>query len=259
MRAMKIARAKTNDGITTGLIDDGAFLPLEGNPFESSAWSPVRTGAELDLASVELLCPVIPSRVLVILGGFLAEGQESLPEGTEPRLFPKVVTDHLGPNAIIPRPSILSGAVEMEAEIALVVGTRVCRASVEQAWDAILGFTTYNDVTAAEFVPADLFRAKSLDGFSVLGPWISTEISRKHISEGMAITGRVNGVVKQSGNTSRFKFDPGQVLSYASRYVTLLPGDVIALGTPPPAYPIEPGDIVEAEVDRLGVLTNVAG
>ncbi len=258
MRPMRIARAMTADGITAGLIDDGAFLPIVGTPFTERGQTPARTGVELALDDVELLAPVVPSRVLVILGGFLLDDQP-LPPGTEPRLFPKVVTNHLGPNVVIPRPSVLTGAMEMEAEIALVVGSTVHRASPSGAWEAILGFTTYNDVTAAEFVPADLYRAKSLDGFSVFGPWISTDITREHIRDGLAITGRVNGVVCQSGNTARFKFDPGQVLSHASQYVTLLPGDIIALGTPPPAHPIQPGDIVEADVELLGVLTNTAG
>ncbi len=124
--------------------------------------------------------------------------------------------------------------------------------------DAILGFTTYNDVhrPPSSSRPGLPHRAKSLDGFSVFGPWVSTDITREHIREGLAITGRVNGVVSPGRATRRFKFDPGQVLSHASRYVTLPPGDIIALGTPPPAYPIQPGDTVEADVELLGVLTN---
>jgi Fumarylacetoacetate (FAA) hydrolase family len=84
-------------------------------------------------------------------------------------------------------------------------------------------------MTASEFLAAgDFYRAKSIDGFSSFGPWVSTDISRDDIRDGLAITGRVNGRPCQHGNTSRFKFDPGQVISEASRYVTLLPGDVIA-------------------------------
>ncbi len=255
---MRIARALTPTGVTAGLIEDEAFLPIVGEPFPSAGEPLRRTGAELALDSVELLAPVVPGRVLVILGGFLLDDQP-LPPGTEPRLFPKVVTHHLGPDVVIPRPAVLTGVMAMEAEIALVVGRTVHRATPAEAWEAILGFTAYNDVTAEEFVPADLYRAKSLDGFSVFGPWVSTDITQDHIRDGLAITGRVNGVVCQSGNTAKFKFDPGEVLSYASRYVTLLPGDIIALGTPPPAYPIEPGDTVEADVEQLGVLTNIAG
>lgn len=252
---MKLARARIADGITYGLAENDAFVPIEGDPF--GEWK--RGHQQLGIGGVELLNPVEPKRILVILGGFLKEGETRVPEGTQPRLFPKVVTAHLGPHAVIPRSPILTGPMEMEAEIALVVGRTISNATVDEAWDSIFGFTPYNDVTAGEFVPDDLFRAKSLDGYSVFGPWVSTDLTKDEIKDGLSITGRVNGKVCQSGNTSRFKFDPGEVLAHASRYVTLVPGDIIALGTPPPPYPIKPGDRVDAVVEGLGTLTNVAG
>ncbi|TSD40365.1 fumarylacetoacetate hydrolase family protein [Rhodococcus sp. KBS0724] len=252
---MKLARALTADGPTYGLIEDEAFVPITGDPF--GQWE--ASSQQLGLPTVKLLNPVEPKRILVVLGGFLKEDEDRVPEGTEIRLFPKVVTNHLGPNAVIPRSPILTGPVEMEAEIALVVGRQLSNASVEDAWSAIYGYTPYNDVTAGEFVPHDLFRAKSLDGYSILGPWVSTDLTREDITDGLSITGLVNGDVCQSNNTSRFKFSPGEVLSHASKYVTLMPGDVIALGTPPPPYPIAPGDRVEAVVEGLGTLTNIAG
>jgi 2-keto-4-pentenoate hydratase/2-oxohepta-3-ene-1,7-dioic acid hydratase in catechol pathway len=253
---MNIARAKTTNGVAYGLVDDGAFRPLTGDPFGEVTCS----DHELGLDAVELLHPVEPSRVIVVLGGFFAEGRDTLREGAEPRLLPKVVTEHRGPNATIPKTAVLIGATEMEAELALVVGRRIHDVSPEAAWEAILGFTVYNDVTAAEYMAAkpDYYRAKSIDGFSIFGPWISTDITRDDLRDGLAITGRVNGQVVQSGSTARFKFDPGQILSHASRYFTLLPGDVISLGTPPPAYAIASGDRVQAEVENIGVLTNLA-
>lgn len=251
---MKIARGRVAGKITYGIVHDDSFVALPGDPFGKLD----TTGSAVDLHAVELLPPVKPSRVLVILGGFLRD-DESATTQVEPRLFPKVVSGHLGPGAVIPRPSVLTGDLMMEAELALVVGQRVHNVDVDEAWDAILGFTAYNDVTAAEFVPADLYRAKSMDGFSAFGPWISTDLHRNDIRSGLAITGRVNGNVVQRGNTARFKFDPGQVLSHASRYVTLQPGDVIPLGTPPPPARLMPDDIVEVEVEGIGTLRNIAG
>ena len=253
---MRIGRASTPGGIAYGEVTGDSFLPLRGDPFTAV----VHAGEEYPLDAVQLLHPVEPRRVLVILGGFLPEGENAPPEGSAPKLFPKVVTEHLGPGDKIPYPGFLTGSLDMEAELALVIGRRARSVPADEAWKSILGFTVYNDITASEFLPTgDFYRAKSIDGFSSFGPWVVTGISRDDIRDGLAITGRVNGEPCQRGNTSRFKFDPGRVVSEASRYVTLLPGDVITLGTPPPARPVRRGDYVEAEVERIGVLGNLIG
>jgi 2-keto-4-pentenoate hydratase/2-oxohepta-3-ene-1,7-dioic acid hydratase in catechol pathway len=253
---MLIGRAETPDGVVYGQVDKDSFLVLAGDPFTRTEYS----GREYPLDSVRLVHPVEPRRVLVVLGGFLPEGQDAVTPGSVPRLFPKVVTEHLGPDAVIPYPEFLTSSVDMEAELALVIGRRTRGASAAEGWESIFGFTVYNDVSASEFVvERDFYRAKSIDGFSSFGPWVSTDISRDDIRDGLAILGRVNGEERQRGITSRFKFDPGQVVSEASRYVTLLPGDVISLGTPPPAQPVQRGDRIQAEVEGIGVLNNVIG
>jgi 2-keto-4-pentenoate hydratase/2-oxohepta-3-ene-1,7-dioic acid hydratase in catechol pathway len=253
---VRIGRASTPGGVAYGEVTGDSFLPLRGDPFTAV----VHAGGEYPLDAVQLLHPVEPRRVLVILGGFLPEGENAPPHGSAPKLFPKVVTEHLGPDGKIPYPEFLTGSLDMEAELALVIGRRTRGVSAVEAWESIFGFTVYNDVTASEFLPmGDFYRAKSIDGFSSFGPWVVTDISRGDIRDGLAITGRVNGEPHQRGNTGRFKFDPGRVVSEASRYVTLLPGDVITLGTPPPAHPVRRGDHVEAEVERIGVLSNLIG
>jgi 2-keto-4-pentenoate hydratase/2-oxohepta-3-ene-1,7-dioic acid hydratase in catechol pathway len=253
---VRIGRAATPGGVAYGEVTGGSFLPLSGDPFTAI----VRAGEEYPLDSVQLLHPVEPRRVLVVLGGFLPAGENALPPGSAPKLFPKVVTEHLGPGDKIPYPEFLTGSLDMEAELAVVIGRRTRGVSADEAWESIFGFTVYNDITASEFLAVgDFYRAKSIDGFSSLGPWVATDISPDDIRDGLAITGRVNGGPGQSGNTRRFKFDPGRVVSEASRYVTLLPGDVIALGTPPPAHPVRRGDHVEAEVECIGVLSNLIG
>jgi len=253
---VRIGRASTPGGTAYGEVTGDSFLPLRGDPFTVV----VHAGEEYPLDAVQLLHPVEPRRVLVILGGFLPEGENTPPEGSGPKLFPKVVTEHLGPGDKIPYPGFLTGSLDMEAELALVIGRRARSVPPDEAWESIFGFTVYNDITASEFLAVgDFYRAKSIDGFSSFGPWVVTGISRDDIRDGLAITGRVNGEPCQRGNTSRFKFDPGRVVSEASRYVTLLPGDVIALGTPPPAHPVGRGDHVEAEVEGVGVLSNLIG
>jgi 2-keto-4-pentenoate hydratase/2-oxohepta-3-ene-1,7-dioic acid hydratase in catechol pathway len=253
---VRIGRASTPGGVAYGEVTGDSFLPLRGEPFTAV----MHAGEEYPLDAVQLLHPVEPRRVLVILGGFLPPGENTPPQGSTPKLFPKVVTEHLGPGDKIPYPGFLTGSLDMEAELALVIGRRARDVAADEAWESILGFTVYNDITASEFLAlGDFYRAKSIDGFSSFGPWVTTDISRDDMRDGLAITGRVNGVQCQSGNTSRFKFDPGQVVSEASRYVTLQPGDLIALGTPPPAHPVQRGDQVEAEVERIGVLSNLIG
>ena len=253
---MRIGRAETPGGVVYGEVTGDSFRPLSADPFTAIT----HAGGEYPLDAVRLLHPAEPRRVLVILGGFLKPGEDAPPPGSAPKLFPKVVTEHLGPGDKIPYPGFLTGSLDMEAELAVVIGRRTRGVSAGEAWESIFGFTVYNDITASEFLAAgDFYRAKSIDGFSSFGPWVATDISRDDIHDGLAITGRVNGEPGQRGTTSRFKFDPGRVVSEASRYVTLLPGDVIALGTPPPARPVQRGDHVEAEVEGIGVLSNVIG
>jgi 2-keto-4-pentenoate hydratase/2-oxohepta-3-ene-1,7-dioic acid hydratase in catechol pathway len=253
---VRIGRAATPSGVAYGEVTGDSFLRLSGDPFSEIT----HTGEEYPLDAVQLLHPVEPRRVLVILGGFLPLGENAPPAGSAPKLFPKVVTEHLGPGDKIPYPGFLTGSLDMEAELAVVIGRRTRGVSADEAWESIFGFTVYNDITASEFLATgDFYRAKSIDGFSSFGPWVATDISRDDIRDGLVITGRVNGRPCQHGNTSRFKFDPGRVISEASRYVTLLPGDVIPLGTPPPAQPVQRGDHVEAEVERIGILSNLIG
>lgn len=185
-----------------------------------------------------------------------------LPEGTVPTLMPKITSTVSGPSGEIAYPSWATGPIVAEGELALVIGKRVHNASPDEANDAILGYSCFNDVTAQEFfIPSsiptrDFFRAKSIETFASLGPWIRTDVTLADIDAGMEITTRVNGEQRQSGNTKTYRFPPNVVISSMSTYLTFLPGDVISLGTPPPAAEIVAGDVVEIEVDRIGVLTN---
>ncbi|BCB88629.1 hypothetical protein Psuf_059420 [Phytohabitans suffuscus] len=250
---MLIARGHHAGQETFGVVDGDGFAPVRDQPFERV----VPAGPQVPLADVELLSPTRPSRVLVVLGGFLPPDLSVRPPDAEPVLFPKVIPWHLGHDGEVVKPAGLSGSLDMEAELALVIGRKTRSVTAEQGWDSIFGFTVYNDFTAAEFLPArDFYTAKSMDTLGSCGPWITTDLDRERIEAGIEIIGRVNGEQRQRGTTKRYKFDPGEIVAHASRFVTLLPGDIISLGTPPPAAPVLPGEVCEAEVEGIGVLRN---
>jgi 2-keto-4-pentenoate hydratase/2-oxohepta-3-ene-1,7-dioic acid hydratase in catechol pathway len=170
-------------------------------------------------------------------------------------LFFKPATSVIGPGDRIPlHPG--AGRVDHEAELAVVIG-RLCRGvTEEEAPRFILGYTCANDVTAREWQKQDgqWARAKGSDGFCPLGPWIETEVDPGDVE----VVCRVNGDIRQRGRTSDFVFSPATLVSFISRTITLLPGDVVLTGTPSGVGPLQEGDLVEVEVEGIGVLANEA-
>jgi 2-keto-4-pentenoate hydratase/2-oxohepta-3-ene-1,7-dioic acid hydratase in catechol pathway len=253
---MLVARGLIAGEIRQGEVKDGRFHPLRGDLFDD----PQRDGAPLALDAVELLAPVAPGKVLVVLGGFLTPERPEVEPEERPRVFPKVVSEVSGDGGVIVEPPFLTGPLRVEGELAVVVGAPLRLATAEEAEAAIFGYTTFNDATAWEFVTQqDVFTAKSVETFASMGPWIQTGITAHDIAAGLVISTRINGELSQTGTTKLYRFPVGEVLAHASRTMTLHPGDVIALGTPPPVPPpaVEPGDEVEIEVDRIGVLHNL--
>ena len=189
--------------------------------------------------------------------------ENNLPPPESPIFFAKLAAVAAGHNQPIPLPAI-SQQVDYEAEFAFVVGSPAKRVSVEEAGKYIAGFTIMNDVSARDlqFQDKQWFRGKNCDGFAPIGPWLTTadEIS---IPDNLAITLRLNGQVRQSSNTKQLVFKPAQLLSFLSQTLTLEPGDVISTGTPGgigyyanPKVFLKHGDVVEVEVEGLGVLRN---
>jgi 2-keto-4-pentenoate hydratase/2-oxohepta-3-ene-1,7-dioic acid hydratase in catechol pathway len=201
---------------------------------------------------------VAPGRIWVVLGGFVLPDNPVVPAGTLPRLVPKVVRAVSGDGGEIACPPATAGAVCVEGELALVIGREVHAASRAEAAAAILGYTCFNDVTAMEqLAQGEWSMSKSWDTFASMGPRVTTALGEDRIKAGLAIVTRVNGAEVQRGDTRYYKFLPADIVQYLSTYVTLLPGDIISLGTPPPAAPVQPGDAVEIEVEQVGVLHNV--
>jgi len=143
---------------------------------------------------------------------------------------------------------------KLMATLAVVVNGLVRNADEETAARAILGYTCANDLTSRDLREREgqWTRAKGYDSFCPLGPWIETEIEPL----GLRLRARVNGEVRQDANTKEMVFGPVQLVSFVSRVMTLLPGDVISTGTPTGVGPVEPGDTVEIEIEGIGILPN---
>ena len=253
---MKIVRFKAGEDIAYGLAEAEGVTLYQGSPFV--AWEATET--MIPWESVQLLAPVLPSKVVAVGKNYVdhaAEMDSDVPE--EPIIFLKPATSVVGPGANVVYPPI-STEVHHEAELAVVIGRIARNIRAEDASQYIFGYTAANDVTARDLQRKDgqWTRAKGFDTFCPLGPAIETELDPL---ERLAVIARVNGEVRQAGFTADLVFGVAEILEFISRVMTLLPGDVILTGTPSGVGPVQPGDVMEVEVDGIGVLANrvVAG
>jgi 2-keto-4-pentenoate hydratase/2-oxohepta-3-ene-1,7-dioic acid hydratase in catechol pathway len=204
---------------------------------------------------VNLLSPVIPTKVLCVGKNYEEHAEEmggNLPE--EPLIFMKPATSVIGPNQPVVYPKI-SNEIHHEAELAVVMSRPARNVKAEDASQYIFGYTAANDVTARDLQRKDdqWTRAKGFDTFCPLGPAIETELDPL---ERLAVICRVNGEVRQAGFTSDMVFGVAEIIEYITAFTTLLPGDVILTGTPSGVGKVEPGDLMEVEVDGIGTLSN---
>jgi 2-keto-4-pentenoate hydratase/2-oxohepta-3-ene-1,7-dioic acid hydratase in catechol pathway len=224
-----------------------------------------RAGAVLRRDAVEIVAPVPrPGKVVCVGLNYRDHAAESkMPVPERPVLFSKFPTAVIGPDQPIEIP-FGSSRVDYEAELAVVIGRRAKLVPVERALEYVLGYTNFNDVSARDFQFADgqWQRGKSCDTFAPFGPAIVTadEIADPHT---LRIRARVNGQTLQDSNTNQLVFGVPELIAFISETITLEPGDVIATGTPPgvgfarnPPIFLQPGDVVEIEVEGLGVLSN---
>lgn len=250
--ALLLGRAVIGDTSCLGEVVDDRFHVIAGDVFGQHR----RTGQSLPMKDVVLGPPLAGVRIIAVMGGFLEPGT-SRPPGIEPMWVPKACNLVSGEGATIRVPAALTGPVQMEAELAVVVGRPLRAASRAEAAAAIFGWSVFNDVTAAEYVVPGLWAtAKSIDGFASWGPWIRRDLTEERVLEGLAITGTLNGVKVQSGDTRHYRFAPSEVLGHISHRISLSPGDVVTLGTPLPPADAAAGDHFACEVEEVGVLTN---
>jgi 2-keto-4-pentenoate hydratase/2-oxohepta-3-ene-1,7-dioic acid hydratase in catechol pathway len=249
---------------------DGAWLPQamrivrELDHTDPSAWTR-RHGAVLPLADVRLLAPVPrPGKIICIGLNYRDHAEESkLPVPESPITFSKYVTCVANPAAPVYLPRT-SEKVDYEAELAFVIGRRAKHVERSRAFDYVLGYTNFNDVSARDFQFADgqWQRGKSCDTFAPMGPAIVTpdEIPDPHR---LRIQLRLNGQTMQDSSTGQLIFGIDELIAFLSATVTLEPGDVVATGTPPgvgfarkPPVFLKAGDLMEVEIEGLGVLSN---
>lgn len=205
------------------------------------------------MEDVELLAPCCPSKIVCVGLNYVEHAKElkmKLPE--EPVLFLKPPSAVIGPGTEIVVPKS-SDRVDYEGELGVVIGKRCKAIAADEAKKHILGYTCFNDVTARDLQQKDgqWTRAKSFDTFAPFGPWIAC------IDPSDAdIKTRVNGQIRQSSNTADLIFGVPSLIEFISNVMTLEPGDVIATGTPPGVGRLEKGDVVEVEIEGIGVLKN---
>jgi 2-keto-4-pentenoate hydratase/2-oxohepta-3-ene-1,7-dioic acid hydratase in catechol pathway len=240
---------------------DGAYAVRSGkrvrflysDPFETppAAWE---YGREIAPELPSLLAPVVPRKIVGVGRNYAEHAAELGNEvPAEPLLFLKAPTSVVGPASPILLPPE-SAEVHFEGEIAAVVRHRLTRATAEQAAAALLGVTCACDVTARDLQRTDatFARAKSFDSFCPLGPALLVGADL----EALELVTRVNGVERQRGSSAQMIHGILDLLAYASRMMTLEPGDVVLTGTPAGVGPLAAGDVVEVEVAGVGVLKN---
>ena len=249
---MKIVRTRTRqDDITYGAVEAEGVRLYRGTPFV--AWEPTEVVVPFDDAA--LLSPSIPTKVVAIgrnYAAHAAERQAEVPD--EPLIFIKPSTSVIGHAASVRIPPH-SEQLEHEAELGIVIGKVTKNVAVEDAGQHVLGYTIGQDITARDLQRRDgqWTRAKGFDTFCPLGPAIETEFDPL---EGQGIYCRVNGELRQDGLLSDMVFGPAELVAYISGVMTLLPGDVILTGTPEGIGPLAEGDLLETEIDGLGILRN---
>ncbi len=210
----------------------------------------------------KLIAPIARPRAIYALGrNYPAHARESgadIPE--EPIIFGKAPTSVIGPDEPVVYRKWLT-RVDPEAELAVIIGKQGTSIPEEEALEYIAGYTCLNDVTARDLQKKDLgnahpwLRSKGIDTFCPMGPWIVLPDEIPQPVE-LDVTMRVNGEVRQRDNTRSMTFSIPFLVSWISRFHTLYPGDVISTGTPEGMKPVTPGDIMEVEVEKIGVLRN---
>jgi 2-keto-4-pentenoate hydratase/2-oxohepta-3-ene-1,7-dioic acid hydratase in catechol pathway len=249
---VKIVRYRRDGREQYGALEGDRIEPMEG-----ALDALVRTSRakSMPLDTVRLLAPVTPSKIVAAglnYGEFVRDQKVEPPK--EPLIFLKPSTAVIGPNDAIVYPP-QTQELYYEGELAIVIARRAYRVPLSEARRYVLGYTCMNDVTAGDLQNRDreFTRSKSFDTFAPLGPVIATSIENP---DDLALTTKHNDKLRQNARTSDLIFKSDFLISFISHIMTLLPGDVISTGTPPGLGQIKPGDVIEIEIEGIGVLTN---
>ncbi|MDD3903311.1 MAG: fumarylacetoacetate hydrolase family protein [Sphaerochaeta sp.] len=250
---MKYLRFSYQDTVRYGLLQDTTIQVLDGTPFTKYTI----TDTNLDLNDVKILTPCDYSKAVCIGLNYRDHAEEfQLPIPTEPVVFLKPSTSALPYGGVVDYP-IQCKRLDYEAELAIVIAKKAKNIEIDQVSEYILGYTCANDITARDLQPkqGQWTIAKSFDTFCPFGPFISDEVDPADL----AIESRVNGKTMQKSSTKNLIFKVPFLVSYLSKVMTLLPGDIILTGTPGGISGMHHGDTVEIVIEGLGILKNTIG
>jgi len=247
---MKIVRFAINNKVSYGMLEGEFIQVIEGEPYQQLKLS----GQNYQLSEVKLLAPCMPSKIAALGLNYRKHAKElNMPLPKTPLLFLKPSTSVIGPeeNIIYP-PS--SKRVDYECELGVVMKKPTRQVSVKDALDYVLGYTCLNDVTARDLQSSDgqWTRGKGFDTFAPIGPCIETELDPGNV----VVETYLNGERKQQSSTNDLIYPVPKLISFISNIMTLLPGDIIATGTPGGIGPMQPGDMVEIKIESIGTLRN---
>ena len=244
-------RYEHQGSVAYGILEGETIHELGGAPFDDAR----RTGATRQLSAVRLLPPTAPEKVIAVGFNYRSHLGDT-PEAEYPGIFSKF------PTSLLPHEGVITyyddaTNLHYEGEMVLVIGKTARNVSQTDARDHIFAVAPGNDVSERIWQQNDLqwFRAKGADTFGPVGPVMASGVDY----DDLLLETRVNGEVKQSQRTSDLIFDTSAIVSYVSRYITLEPGDMIFTGTPGTTSTIQPGDVVEVELEGVGVLRNTVG
>jgi 2-keto-4-pentenoate hydratase/2-oxohepta-3-ene-1,7-dioic acid hydratase in catechol pathway len=247
---MRYVRFEISGKKEYGVLNDHTVQKYEGKPFKYLE----PTQEFYSLEEVKLLAPCEPSKIIAMGLNYHSHAKEmDMPLPNSPLTFLKPSTAVIGPDDDIIYPSA-STRVDYEGEVAVVIKKAGWRISREDAMDYVLGYACFNDITARDLQKVDVqwTRAKGFDTFAAIGPWIETDLDHADIN----IETYLNGKLKQKGNTCDLIYTVPEIINFISNVMTLLPGDIIATGTPSGIGPMYPGDVVEIKIDSVGTLRN---
>ncbi len=254
---MRIVRFAAQDKVKYGILESDIVKVIRGSPFDGfngSALTFKFEGGTYRLDEVRLLAPCVPSKIVALGLNYRRHAEETkmaLP--SVPLIFLKPTTAVIGPDdeIVLPRGS---SRVDYEGELGVVIGRKAKDIPGDKVNGFILGYTCVNDVTERHIQKADgqWTRAKGYDTFAPIGPWIETDVAPNDLK----LETCLNEETRQSARTSDLIFGVAEVVSFISNVMTLLPGDIIATGTPSGIGRMSPGDIVEVKIESIGTLRN---
>ena len=245
---------KHKDAIHMGILNDKEIECYEGDMFNN----PSDTGKRINLDEVELVNPCNPSKMIALWNNYKTLADEKgLSKPNNPLYLNKAISCISQPGEDIIRPKSYNEAIFYEGELGIVIGKHCKDLEPNETNDYIFGFTCINDVTGMDIVKKDpsfdqWTRSKSFDTFGIFGPGIVTDIDPLNLQ----IESKLNGKTVQNYNTSDMFFNVYEIVSFLSKDMSLLPGDIIACGTNAGLGPMNEGDTIKVSVEGIGELTN---